>query len=83
MCRLKPTPQVCIILIVKYYFIGYLRGVVLVYRNKVVIIEQSLVDIDVCRRKNHWQSEHYYLGDEVFFDSIDLRLSLTEIYLCG
>jgi len=45
-----------------------------------VIIEQDLVDVEVCRRKNHWRSEHYYLGDEVFFESIDFRLSVVEIY---
>ncbi len=45
-----------------------------------IVIEQDLVDIEVCRRKNHWQSEHYYLGDEVFFEAIDLSLSVAEIY---
>ncbi len=45
-----------------------------------VLIEQDIVDIEVCRRHNHWQSEHYYLGDEVFFESIDFRLPVAEIY---
>lgn len=45
-----------------------------------VVIEQDLVDIEVCRSSNHWQSEHYFLGDEVFFKSIDLYLSVAEIY---
>ncbi len=45
-----------------------------------IVIEQDLVDIEVCRRKNHWQSEHYYLGDEVFFESINLTLSVANIY---
>lgn len=45
-----------------------------------VVIEQDLVDVEVCRQKNHWQSEHYYLGDEVFFEAIDLSLSVAEIY---
>ena len=45
-----------------------------------IVIEQDIVDIEVCRRKNHWQSEHFYLGDEVFFEVIDLRLSVAEIY---
>jgi len=31
-----------------------------------VVIEQDIVDIEVCRRKKHWQSEHYYLGDEFY-----------------
>jgi len=45
-----------------------------------IVIEQDVVDIEVCRRSNHWQSEHYFLGDEVFFKSIDLHLSVAEIY---
>ncbi len=45
-----------------------------------IVIEQDVVDIEVCRRNNHWQSEHYFLGDEVFFKSIDLHLSVAEIY---
>jgi len=45
-----------------------------------VVIEQDLVDVEVCRRKNHWQSEHYYLGDEVIFEAIDFHLSVAEIY---
>jgi Uma2 family endonuclease len=45
-----------------------------------VVIEQDIVDIEVCRRKKHWQSEHYYLGDEIYFESIDCHLSVLEIY---
>ena len=45
-----------------------------------VVIEQDIVDIEICRRSNHWQSEHFYLGDEVYFAAIALRLPVTEIY---
>lgn len=45
-----------------------------------MVIEHDLVDVEVCRRKDHWKSEHYYLGDEVFFASIDFRLPIAEIY---
>jgi len=45
-----------------------------------VVIEQDVVDVEVCRRKNHWQSEHFYLGDEVFFESIDYRVPVADIY---
>ncbi|TAK65179.1 Uma2 family endonuclease [Methylobacter sp.] len=45
-----------------------------------VVIEQDVVDIEVCRRSHHWQPEHFYLGDEVYFAAIDLRLPVTEIY---
>ncbi|MCI5191192.1 MAG: hypothetical protein D3905_15680 [Candidatus Electrothrix sp. AS4_5] len=33
-----------------------------------------------CRRSKHWWSEHYYLGDTVHFASIDLTLSVEDIY---
>ncbi len=45
-----------------------------------VVIEQDLVDIEVCRRTNHWQSEHYYLGDEIHFKSINVTLSIADMY---
>ncbi len=45
-----------------------------------VIIEQDLVDVEVCQRSHHWQSKHYYLNDRVFFESIDLTLSVADIY---
>ena len=45
-----------------------------------VLIEQDFVDVEICRRTNHWQSEHYYLGDEAYFSSIDLYLPVEAIY---
>jgi len=45
-----------------------------------VIIEQDVVDIEVFRRSNHWRNNHYFLGDEIVFESIDLTLSVEEIY---
>ncbi len=39
-----------------------------------IVVEQDLVDIEVYRRKNHWQSEHFYLGDNVFLQPL--------IYIC-
>jgi len=45
-----------------------------------VVIEQDVVDVEVCRRNNHWQPEHFYLGDEVFFESIDCSVPVAEIY---
>jgi Uma2 family endonuclease len=45
-----------------------------------VLIEQDFVDVEICRRANHWQSEHYFLGDEAYFASIDLRLPVEAIY---
>ena len=45
-----------------------------------VLIEQDIVDVEVCRRSEGWVSEHYFMGDEVTFAAIDLTLSVNEIY---
>lgn len=45
-----------------------------------VLIEQDFVDVEVCRRLNGWVSEHYFLGDEVTFTSLELTLAVTDIY---
>ena len=45
-----------------------------------VLIEQDFVDIEVIRRKDDWSSKHYFLGDQVTFDSIKLTLSVEDIY---
>jgi Uma2 family endonuclease len=45
-----------------------------------VLIEQNFVDVEVCRRSSAWVSNHYFLGDEVTFESIDLTLPVSEIY---
>jgi len=45
-----------------------------------VVIEQDFVEIELFYRQKHWQSEHYFLGDEVYFSSIDLTISVETIY---
>jgi Uma2 family endonuclease len=45
-----------------------------------VLIEQDIVDVEVCRRNQGWLPEHYFMGDEVTFAAIDLTLSVNEIY---
>jgi Uma2 family endonuclease len=45
-----------------------------------VLIEQDIVDIEICRRSEGWQPEHYFMGDEVTFAAIDLTLLVNEIY---
>lgn len=45
-----------------------------------ILIEQDIAEIEVMRRKNHWQSERFYLGDSVYFDAIDLTIDVSEIY---
>ena len=45
-----------------------------------VLIEQDFVDVEVVRKSQNWQSFHYFLGDEVTFEPIDLTLSVEAIY---
>ncbi len=45
-----------------------------------VIIETDVADIEVFRRSDSWHSKHYFLGDEIHFDSIELTLSVEAIY---
>ncbi len=45
-----------------------------------VLIEQDIVDVEVCRRSQDWISEHYFLDDEVTFETINLTLSVADIY---
>lgn len=45
-----------------------------------VLIEQDFVDVQVFRRSEGWLAKHYYLGDEITFESIGLTLSVEDIY---
>lgn len=45
-----------------------------------VLIEQDIADVEVCRRSEGWVSNHYFLGDDVSFESVDLTLSVADIY---
>ncbi len=45
-----------------------------------VLIEQDFVDVEVCRRAEGWVSNHYFLGEEVTFESIGLTVPVEEIY---
>jgi len=45
-----------------------------------VLIEQDVIDVEVCRRSGGWVSEHYFLGDDITFESIDITLSCAAIY---
>ncbi len=45
-----------------------------------VLIEQDVVTVQLLRRRNHWQSEYYFLGDLVTFEAIALTLSVEDIY---
>jgi len=45
-----------------------------------VLIEQDIVDVEICRRSEGWISSHYFLGDSVHFESVDLTLNVADIY---
>lgn len=48
--------------------------------QKYVLIEQDFVDVEIQRRSNSWQSEHFYLDQDVHFQSIDLIVKVSDIY---
>ena len=45
-----------------------------------VLIEQDIADIEIVRRSNGWQPEHYFLGDEFTLNAIDLTLAVEAVY---
>ena len=45
-----------------------------------VLIQQDFVDIQVIRRSEGWLPKHYFLGDEITFESIALTLLVEDIY---
>ncbi len=45
-----------------------------------VLIEQDFVSIDVLRRSEGWIPRNYILGDNIHFESINLTLSVEDIY---
>jgi len=45
-----------------------------------VLIEQDFVDVEVCRKSDGWMSRHFFWGDSVYFEAIELTLTVAEIY---
>jgi Uma2 family endonuclease len=45
-----------------------------------VLIEQDFVRVDVLRRRAGWVTEHFYLGDEVTFESVGLTVAVETLY---
>ena len=45
-----------------------------------VLIEQDIADVTVLRRREGWLPNHYFLGDAITFESIDLTLPVEDIY---
>ena len=58
-------------------FISYINIQTL---KEYVLIEQDFVDVQVFRRSENWLVRHYFLGDEVTFESIGLTLPVEDIY---
>lgn len=45
-----------------------------------MIIEQDFVSIEVLSKSSNWQAQHYSIDESIYFESIDLNLSVAEIY---
>lgn len=45
-----------------------------------MLIEQDTVEVEVFRRSQGWQPSYYYWGDTIELESVNLSLSVTEIY---
>lgn len=45
-----------------------------------VLIEQDHVEVEVMRRSQNWFPEHYFLGDEVWLESVDLKVDVGQLY---
>ena len=45
-----------------------------------VVIEQDICRIEVFRKGNNWNPVSYFLGDDINFESIDVTLSVEDIY---
>jgi Uma2 family endonuclease len=45
-----------------------------------VLIEQDFISVEVCRCSSGWTSQHYLADDTVYFESLDLKLAVEEIY---
>lgn len=45
-----------------------------------VLIEQDIAVVEIMRKENHWQSERFYPGDNITFNSINLTLPVSDIY---
>lgn len=45
-----------------------------------VVIEQHIMRITIYRKSNNWQSVDYVQGDIVYFESLNLKVDIEEIY---
>jgi Uma2 family endonuclease len=45
-----------------------------------VLIDQTIAEIEVFIKKEHWQSFYYYLGDAITFESLGITVLVEDIY---
>ena len=45
-----------------------------------VIIEQYVADISVFGKKDQWRPTHYFLGEDITFESIGLTVAVADLY---
>ena len=45
-----------------------------------VVVEQDIADVCVYRKSDDWRSTHYFLGESIYFESIDFTIEVAEIY---
>lgn len=45
-----------------------------------VLIEQDHVEVEVFRRSQNWFAEHLFLGDSIYFESINLSVNVADLY---
>jgi Uma2 family endonuclease len=57
-----------------------LRYINLPSLQEYVMIESDIVSVQVLRKSKHWRTEYYFLDDSVTFESIELTLTVEEIY---
>ncbi len=56
------------------------RYVTLPTLQEYVLVEQDFIHVEIFRRSSGWQSQHYYEGDTVVFESLKLELPIAEVY---
>ncbi|MFZ1342681.1 Uma2 family endonuclease [Thiothrix eikelboomii] len=45
-----------------------------------VLVEQDFIEVEVLRRSQSWKSENYYLGNRFKLNSLQIELSVLDIY---
>jgi Uma2 family endonuclease len=45
-----------------------------------VLIDQTIAEIEVFKKKEHWQSFYFYLGDAITFESLGVTVLVEDIY---